>query len=112
MHIVIAETVLGKPLPKGALVHHFDGNGHNNEHTNLVVCPSQAYHMLLHVRQRALDQCGNANWIKCVRCGFYDDPQSLYLYTPKDQKMPRGEHMACNVAYKKRRHKEKRRVAI
>lgn len=94
-HVVIVEAVLGKKLPHGAHVHHVDGNGHNNTHANLVVCPSQAYHMLLHVRQRALDICGNANWLKCIRCKKYDNPANMSMYIPKDQTSPRAEHREC-----------------
>jgi HNH endonuclease len=51
-HVSIAEKALGKPLPKGAEVHHVDGNKANNNPTNLVICPNRAYHMLLHKRMR------------------------------------------------------------
>ena len=53
-HIVVAERALGKPLPKGAVVHHVDGQQWNNEPSNLVICPDQAYHMLLHRRMKEL----------------------------------------------------------
>ncbi len=53
-HVVVAEKALGKSLPKGAVVHHIDRNKQNNKPTNLVVCPNQAYHLLLHKRMREL----------------------------------------------------------
>lgn len=53
-HVVIAERALGKPLPKKAKVHHVNGRKGDNKTTNLVVCPDQKYHLLLHARQRAL----------------------------------------------------------
>lgn len=55
-HIVIAERALGKPLPEGAVVHHVDRDGTNNNTKslwNLIVCPDQGYHLLLHARARA-----------------------------------------------------------
>lgn len=73
-HILVAEKALGKKLPPGAVVHHVDGDPANNAPDNLVVCPDQAYHMLLHVRQRAFDACGNAAYKKCMNCGRWDDP--------------------------------------
>ena len=79
-HRRIVENILGKRLPTEAQVHHVDENGKNNAHTNLVVCPSQAYHKLLHRRQRALDACGNANWLKCSFCKKWGDPQNLDVY--------------------------------
>ena len=72
-HIVICEKALGKRLPKGAQIHHVDGDKSNNTPSNLVICQDQAYHSLLHVRQAARAACGNANWRRCVYCQKYDD---------------------------------------
>jgi hypothetical protein len=60
-HLVIAESALGKPLPRRAQVHHFDGDHTNNANTNLVICEDAAYHKLLHVRQRVKAAGGNPN---------------------------------------------------
>jgi hypothetical protein len=53
-HIIIAEKLLGKPLPAGCVIHHIDGDGTNNNTTNLAICQNQAYHKLLHKRLRAI----------------------------------------------------------
>ena len=53
-HILVAEKALGKRLPTGAVIHHIDGNGANNTKSNLVVCPNEQYHKLLHTRERWL----------------------------------------------------------
>jgi len=58
-HVLIAEKALGKKLPPGAVVHHADGNPSNNKNSNLVICPSQAYHMLIHARTRAYEKRQN-----------------------------------------------------
>jgi len=49
-HIHVAEQILGKPLPTGAVVHHFNEITFDNAPNNLVICPDQAYHLLLHRR--------------------------------------------------------------
>jgi hypothetical protein len=54
-HVFLAEKALGKLLPKGAVVHHMNENKADNfTPLNLVVCPDQAYHALLHKRMRDL----------------------------------------------------------
>lgn len=51
-HIVVAERAFGGPLPKGAVVHHVNLDTHDNRPCNLVICPNEAYHRLLHKRMR------------------------------------------------------------
>ena len=54
-HVFLAEKALGRSLPSKAVVHHMNNNPADN-HTpfNLVICPDQAYHFLLHKRARKL----------------------------------------------------------
>lgn len=69
-HVMVAERALGKPLPKGAQVHHVDENRRNNAPSNLVICQDQKYHYLLHVRAVVRRHGGDPNtqgW--CSRCG-------------------------------------------
>lgn len=47
-HVYVAEMALGKPLPHGAQVHHFNEVKNDNRNVNLVICQGQAYHALLH----------------------------------------------------------------
>jgi hypothetical protein len=98
-HVLIVEALLGHELPKGAEVHHWDGNRANNANTNLLVCPSKAYHKMIHTRQDALAACGNASYRKCPFCKTYSDPETMshnkssrYYY-----------HQACKSAYVKSR---------
>jgi hypothetical protein len=68
-HVVVAEKALGKPLPKGAEVHHVDGVKWNNAPSNLVLCQSHAYHLLLHARARVVKAGGNPNTQRlCCHC--------------------------------------------
>lgn len=89
-HVLIVEEILGKKLPINAIVHHMDSNPANNEHTNLVVCPSDAYHQLLHQRIRAFNASGNANYRKCTICQKYDDPMNNMYFTRKQ-----AHHRQC-----------------
>lgn len=75
-HILIAERALGKPLPEGVQVHH---PGDVSDNGCIVICQDQNYHLLLHIRARALGDCGNANYRKCKFCQEYDDPDNLYV---------------------------------
>ena len=79
-HVLVAERALGKRLPKGAVVHHWDEDRQNNEPTNLLICQSHAYHQLIHKRMRAFAACGHADWRKCQVCQKYDDPEKLVIY--------------------------------
>lgn len=49
-HRELAEKALGKPLPNGAVVHHMRGPADNHAPFDLIVCPNQEYHQLLHQR--------------------------------------------------------------
>jgi len=94
-HVLIAKKALGKPLPKGAEVHHVDGNKSNNDHSNLVVCPDHAYHFILETRARALSECGNANFRRCWICKEWDDPKNLTFHS----RFHRQWHRKCMNQY-------------
>lgn len=67
LHRIRAEKALGKPLPPGAIVHHADGT--RRDDAPLVICPDDAYHMLLHRRMRIKAAGGNPNTdLICSKC--------------------------------------------
>ncbi len=72
-HRLIAEFVLGKPLPNKAEIHHINGGCDGP----IVICQDRRYHCLLHVRQNAYSSCGNPHFRRCFICRKYDDPINL-----------------------------------
>lgn len=76
-HVLVAEGVLGRYLPAGAVVHHVNEQRADNRPINLVVCQNNAYHHLLHRRTRAFIACGRPSWRKCPFCKRYDSPDNL-----------------------------------
>lgn len=51
-HRIVAEQILGRPLRKGEVVHHIDGDKRNNHPINLMVFKSQADHALWHKNEK------------------------------------------------------------
>ena len=98
-HIVVAEKALGRPLPDGAVVHHANENKKDNRPDNLVICPSEAYHQLLHRRMKAIAVCGNPDWRKCWVCQKYDEPSALKFRKNGKQ----CAHLACEQEKAKQR---------
>lgn len=97
-HVLNAEAALGRRLPAGAKVHHVDRDrSHNNNH-NLVICPNESYHKLIHRRTAALDACGNADWLKCKFCKSHDAPEKVV-----DHPSSGFYHSACAAKYQRDR---------
>lgn len=101
-HIALAEKALGKALPAGAQVHHVDEDPSNNTPTNLVICPNQRYHKLLHARQRVMDAGGSPGEHKiCTTCQHLLPVEAFVKSSIRYD----GLHMQCRNCvseYKKR----------
>ncbi len=53
-HRVVAESLLGRPLGKGEVVHHIDGNKRNNSLENIYVFSSQSEHAKHHKKREVM----------------------------------------------------------
>ena len=101
-HTLVAERALGRVLPIGAEVHHFNEVKTDNRRENLVICPDHKYHALLHTRMNALKASGNPNWRKCAYCKTHSDPTEMAVQKHKVQDN-QYYHIECQRAYRKER---------
>jgi hypothetical protein len=93
-HLVIAEKALGKPLLSKHPVHHFNDLKADNANTNLVICENNAYHKLLHARQRIVRLGGDPNVVKkCGVCKQLIDKADFHA----NAAMPDGLNQNCKV---------------
>ena len=101
-HAIIEIAIPGVFDPKkGHCVHHVDGDVNNSGRGNLVVCQDQAYHLLLHQRQRSYNTCGHTNWRPCVRCKKHDDISNMRAIPNKSYF--NYEHKECKAKYERER---------
>lgn len=99
-HIIVVERALGKALRRTATVHHVNEDRADNKPPNLVACDSHSYHMLLHRRQRALDACGNPDWVRCRGCDTYGPLEAMRVLS-NGKEGPRYAHHGCPTRRRK-----------
>lgn len=103
-HVLVAEKALGKRLPKGAKVHHWDRNRSNNAGTNLLICPDEAYHQLIHRRMAAVEAGAQPHWRKCQFCKQFDAPENLKFRANGQN----PHHVRCASQYRVARYRKER----
>lgn len=92
-HVLIAEAALGRRLPRGAEIHHVDGDRSNNARTNLVICQSIAYHKLLHVRAAVLRAGGDPNTQRI--CSVCKRVKDLAAFNRSSANKSTGRQTSC-----------------
>lgn len=96
-HVLIAERALGRPVPLGVEVHHFNEDRGDNGRGNLVICEDLAYHRLLHKRREAQLACGDPNKRRCIYCREFDLPEQMYRNPGNGQFWHRPCRRACRA---------------
>ncbi len=95
-HLRIAINVLGHPLPVNAEVHHVNGNGRDNRHSNLVICENRAYHFLLHLRAKILILGGDPDTQRiCSGCKVPVNIEGFGSFKPGPSGSPHRICLAC-----------------
>jgi len=84
-HRIVVEDRLGKHLPDHAIVHHVNGNRKHNNPDNLVVCPNDEYHMLLHARAMSYYHTGSPNNRWCSNCHSFKPMDNFCQTTRRDK---------------------------
>lgn len=101
-HTIIVENAIGRSLRNKERAHHVDYNKGNNDNSNLVVCPSDAYHFLLHRRTDAYNATGDPKQIKCQYCGIFDSPKNIVVVGSKEY---HRYHKTCKNNYQQKYRK-------
>ncbi len=98
VYVLKAERAIGRRLVGEELVHHIDYDRSNNESNNLVICPSIAYHKLLHARTDAYNATGDANKRRCNVCKEYDAVVNMTNLSTRPSVF---YHKSCNAKAKR-----------
>lgn len=111
-HIIVAENALGKPLPKGAIVHHHDQDRSNNKNTNLVICENTSYHQIIHARMNLI--AIGADPDKEKRCWDCKQIKPLEEFTAeRDRYDGRAKRCKkCRAAYQRERRIKKATMLV
>ena len=97
-HRLIVEKVINRFLVGDECVHHINEVPSDNLNSNLVLCPDNAYHRMLHRRKNALLKSSHANWLICRYCKKYDDPKNMIVYMREEGGVRAWHRECCRIA--------------
>ena len=102
LHRWIVERVIGRKLKPKEIVHHINYNKLDNRRCNLLLCPSQAYHLLIHARTNYINKGINPDTHHF--CSMHQEFLSKELF-PKNKNEWNGVNHNCKECSNSRRRK-------
>ncbi len=112
LHRFFAEQALGRELKAEEQVHHISLDIYENFRGNLVICPNQAYHQLLHTRTEAFLACGDPSYRKCYFCKEWCNPinMSQVRRSPISKRPTAGNYFYHKECARERYHENKAKI--
>ena len=102
-HVLVCSAALGKPIPEGVIIHHWDRDNSNNAPKNLLICQDHAYHMLIHMRQRAYEQSGHTDYKHCHICKKWFAKEDM----SKNKTCTDGCSSTCKPCHRENEHRRR-----
>lgn len=100
VHRYVAEKVLGRKLKGRESIHHLNYNKQDCRRNNLIICPDDRYHHLLHARTDSINDGYNPDlYGYCTDCKAYH-PKNEF---PKSKNRWNGIHNICKSKQNARR---------
>lgn len=101
-HVHVAEAALGRPLPRGVVVHHVNDARDENQNGNLCILQSDLEHKRLRARRKVL-RSGGDPWMD-LWCSGCQAPRPATEFSTCHYRGPNARPpMACRACTNRRR---------